>query len=184
MTPLSVKELQEVIMSGVKPEFIFFWGHHQSGSNVDKSCFSQWYESAFTVDGIHYKTAEHYMMAQKASVFGDAPIHEKILIAKTPDEAKSLGRKVSGFNNAVWSAQAFDIVVRGNLEKFSQNEPLQHFLVSTGDKILVEASSVDAIWGIGLAADDKQSANPSEWPGKNLLGFALMAVREKIKSKK
>jgi len=184
MTPLSVKELQEFIAEGAKPDFLFFWGHRQSGNSVNKSCFSQWYESVFDVEGVHYKTAEHYMMAQKALLFGETHIYEKILIASTPDQAKSFGRKVSGFNDDIWSAKSFDIVVKGNTEKFSQNELLKSFLLSTNDKVLVEASPVDAIWGIGLAADDEQAKNPSQWRGKNLLGFALMAVREKLKVKK
>lgn len=184
MTPLSVQELQEFIAAGAKPEFLFFWGHRQSGNSVSKSCFSQWYESAFDVDGVNYKTAEHYMMAQKAHLFGDSDIYGKILVANTPDEAKSLGRKVSGFNDDIWSAKCFDIVMNGNLEKFSQNESLRNFLLSTNDKVLVEASPVDPVWGIGLAADDEHAKNPSQWRGKNLLGFALMAVRGKIKSKK
>lgn len=80
--------------------------------------------SAFYVDGVHYKTVEHYMMAQ-AHLFGDRDIYEKILIVKTPDEAKSLGRKVNGFKDDVWSAKSFDIVVKGNVEKFSQNKALK-----------------------------------------------------------
>ena len=173
MTPLSVKELQEFIAAGANPEFLFFWGHRQSGNSISKSCFSQWYESAFDVDCVHYKTAEHYMMAQKAYLFGDNDIYEKILISKTPDEAKGLGRKVSGFKDDIWSTNSFDIVVKGNIEKFSQNEALKNFLLSTSDKILVEASPVDPVWGIGLAADNEQAKNPSQWRGKNLLGFAI-----------
>lgn len=184
MTPLSIKELQESIAAGAQLEFLFFWGHKHSGNSVNKSCFSQWYESAFEVEGIRYKTAEHYMMTQKALLFGDNDIYEKILIAESPDEAKSLGRRVSGFKDDIWTSKSFDIVVRGNFEKFSQNDPLKYFLLSTENKVLVEASPVDPVWGIGLAADDEQAKNPFQWRGKNLLGFALMAVREKIKSKK
>ncbi|MET0355461.1 MAG: NADAR family protein [Cellvibrio sp.] len=173
--------MQEFIAAGAKPEFLFFWGHRQSGNSISKSCFSQWYESAFDVDDVHYKTAEHYMMAQKALLFGDNDIYEKILNSNTPDEAKSLGRKVRGFKDDIWSAKSFDIVVNGNVEKFSQNEPLRNFLLSTGDKILVEASPVDPVWGIGLAEGDEQAKDPTLWRGKNLLGFTLMAVREKIR---
>ena len=60
----------------------------------------------------------------------------------------------------------------------SQNPELKEFLLNTGDSILVEASPVDAIWGIGLAADDPAAAEPHNWQGQNLLGFALMRVRD------
>ena len=43
-----------------------------------------------------------------------------------------------------------DVVVKGNIAKFSQNEKLLDFLLSTDDKILVEASPKDTVWGIGL----------------------------------
>jgi len=72
------------------------------------------------------------------------------------------------------------IVVAGNLAKFSQNPDFRDFLLTTKNRILVEASPVDKIWGIGLAADDKKIENPRLWKGLNLLGFALMEVRKQL----
>jgi ribA/ribD-fused uncharacterized protein len=46
--------------------------------------------------------------------------------------------------------------------------------------VLVEASPLDRVWGIGLAADHEAAASPSRWRGRNLLGFALMEVRERL----
>jgi hypothetical protein len=68
-------------------------------------------------------------------------------------------------------------VVRANELKFSQNPELAEFLLKTGSRVLVEASPVDRIWGIGLAQDDERCADPNRWDGLNLLGFALMDVR-------
>jgi ribA/ribD-fused uncharacterized protein len=181
MTLLSLEELQAFITEGGYPRFLLFWGHQQSGNLVSKSCLSQWYESDFDLDGINYKTVEHYMMAEKARLFNDQATYEKILIAQTPHEAKRLGREVHGFNHGVWSEKSFDIVIKGNVAKFSQNILLKNFLLHTEDQVLVEASPVDPVWGIGLAADHEQSHNPFLWRGKNLLGFALMATRDNIR---
>lgn len=79
-------------------KYLFFWGHQPNTDNtVTASCFSQWWHEGFTVDNIYYKTAEHWMMAEKARLFGDIEILEKILIAKSPAEAKQLGRQVRNY---------------------------------------------------------------------------------------
>ena len=92
-----------------------------------------------------------------------------------------MGRDVKGFDDETWSRHRFEIVVRGNEAKFGQNEDLKAFLLSTGEDILVEASPVDRIWGIGLAEDDPCATNPAQWQGLNLLGFALMTVRSMLR---
>ena len=68
-------------------------------------------------------------------------------------------------------------MVRGNAAKFGQHAAFRAFLLDTHDRVLVEASPVDAIWGIGLAQEDARALNPVAWRGLNLLGFALMEVR-------
>ena len=68
-----------------------------------------------------------------------------------------------------------------NLLKFSQNQNFKDFLLSTGDKILVEASPYDRIWGIGMLETDNRAENPLLWNGENLLGFALMEVRDQLR---
>ncbi|MBK7882998.1 MAG: NADAR family protein [Chitinophagaceae bacterium] len=163
-------------------KYIFFWGHHPSkDGTITKTCFSQWWLSEFTVNGIQYKTAEHWMMAKKAELFSDEETLSKILNAKTPAEAKKLGREVKGYDDAKWLEKRFELVVEGNFYKFSQHKDLQEYLLSTNNRILVEASPVDAIWGVGLAADNPDINNPVNWKGLNLLGFALMEVRDKLK---
>ena len=163
---------------GLRPRFLFFWGHQvpRDGS-VGTSCFSQWYAAPFAVDGERYSTAEHFMMAEKARLFGDDTMRRRILDARTPGEAKKLGREVRGFDEDAWRRQRFQVVVRANVEKFRQNAALGEFLVRTGERVLVEASPLDRIWGIGLAADHEDAPRPARWPGLNLLGFALMEVR-------
>lgn len=86
------------------------------------------------------------------------------------------------FNSEKWAQVAKDIVVKGNLHKFMQNPELREFLLSTGNKILVEASPCDTIWGIGMSERDEGVTNPHNWKGTNLLGFALMEVRDELNS--
>ncbi|NOQ36470.1 MAG: DUF1768 domain-containing protein [Methylococcaceae bacterium] len=174
-------QLIDYLSQGNQAKYLFFWGHTPAkGDNVDKSCFSQWYEQGFDIDGIHYRTAEHFMMAEKARLFHDDKVLDKVLNAKHPHEAKKLGRQVENFKENIWQQHHFDIVVTANFAKFSQHSALKEFLLNTQQRILVEASPVDKIWGIGLAADHLDAGNPYKWQGSNLLGFALMEVRHRL----
>jgi ribA/ribD-fused uncharacterized protein len=171
-------------IQNIAPEskFLFFWGHQPSSDGtIIKTCFSQWWLSSFEVDKVVYKTAEHWMMAKKAELFKDDKVLEKILQAKSPAEAKKFGREVKNYNETLWLAARFDIVKEGNYHKFNQNTELKEFLINTKNRVIVEASPVDAIWGIGLASDHKDIENPEKWRGLNLLGFALMEVRDELK---
>jgi ribA/ribD-fused uncharacterized protein len=151
--PLSVAALLHKMKAGWAPEFLFFWGHKAKATNaVGKHVFSQWWPAAFEVDGVRYPTAEHYMMAEKARLFADNERLALILEAESPDRAKALGRKVQNFNAARWEAVAVQCVIAGNLAKFSQNPALKAYLLATGQKVIVEASPLDRIWGIGMAA--------------------------------
>ncbi len=164
-------------------KWLFFWGHTPSkNGSVSKSCFSQWWEGhAFVQDDLCYATAEHFMMAEKARLFGDLESMDGILKAKSPALAKKMGRTVKGFDERVWLEARWKIVVQGNLLKFGQHSDLNDFLLKTGERILVEASPADAIWGIGLGADHPDVENPRKWRGLNLLGFALMQVRHQLR---
>ncbi len=176
----NIKNIQD---TGKPTKYLFFWGHQPSRDGAtNKSCFSQWWLVNFTIATITYKSAEHYMMAEKARLFNDEKIAEKIIACSSPAAAKKLGRQVKNFDSAIWDENKFEIVVKANYAKFSQNEDLKTFLLQTKNRILVEASPVDAIWGIGMAEDHENASNPKKWKGKNLLGFALMEVRDEILS--
>ncbi|GGG12067.1 hypothetical protein GCM10011344_10930 [Dokdonia pacifica] len=164
-------------------KYVFFWGHTPSkNGDTTKSCFSQWWELDFEVNGITYRTAEHWMMAGKARLFNDTVILEKIINASHPNQAKKLGRKVSNFDADIWDAHKYEIVKEGNYHKFSQHSNLKEFLINTANRILVEASPFDPIWGIGLAQSKPNIEDPNTWKGENLLGFALMEVRDELVS--
>jgi len=178
----TVDELVAFVLAGGQPDFLTFWGHRPpAAGGVGKGCLSQWWPVDFTVDGMTYPSAEHFMMAAKALLFGDTETADRVRQAPNPGAAKALGREVRGFDEQRWAERRFDLVVAGNLAKFGQHEDLLGFLLGTGSRVLVEASPQDAIWGIGLAADDDRAASPENWPGLNLLGFALMEVRHQLR---
>lgn len=180
-SPYTLADLKTAYQRKEKLKYLYFWGHTPKHKNeIDKAIFSQWYPAPFEIDGIRYATAEHYMMAEKARLFGADDIRRQIIASAHPKQAKDLGRQVIGFKNDIWNACRFDIVCEGNRAKFIQHPDLKRFLLGTGSRILVEASPVDAIWGIGLAQDDPRAQNPLQWRGLNLLGFALMKVRDEL----
>lgn len=159
-----------------KDNFTFFW--------QNRSPFSNWYPSKFTIDGINFTRGEQYMMYKKAMMFGDTEIAHKILNTDNPKEQKDLGRQVRNYNDEVWSANRVDIMVHGLFEKFNQNPFLKKALLDTGDTELAEASPFDLIWGIGYTEDKPEAKDKSKWRGQNLLGIVLMKVRDEIRSGK
>lgn len=173
--------LHTQVQSGARPRYLHFWGHSESPqSDLGKACLSQWYAAPFVIDGRRFATSEQYMMFRKARLFNDDETAERILNAPTPAAVKALGREVRGFQESLWQAQRVAIVVDGNYAKFCQSTRLADFLRSTQHLVLVEASPVDAIWGIGLSAEDPRANDPRAWRGLNLLGFALMDVRTRL----
>lgn len=176
-----LESLRHAVRSGARVKYVFFWGHSPtSRGDIGKECMSQWYPARFEIDGTSFATAEHYMMYRKALLFGDDVAAEQILRAPNPAAVKALGRSVRGFVDSVWAEHRSAIVVDGNHAKFSQSPALRAYLLGTKERVLVEASPVDRVWGIGLAADDEHADNPLMWRGLNLLGFALMTVRERL----
>jgi len=179
--PLSTADLLEGLAAKKRYKYVFFWGDTpRRDGRIDHSCLSQWFHAPFTVDGVRYATAEHWMMAGKARLFGDTPSADAAIAAGHPKQAKAIGRNVRGFDTEVWRQHRFDLVVEGNVHKFGQNDALLSYLLGTGERVLVEASPVDRVWGIGLAANDDRAEHPARWRGLNLLGFALMQARLKL----
>ncbi|WP_030289248.1 NADAR family protein [Streptomyces catenulae] len=179
--PPDLPALRRAVAAGRRFRYIHFWGHapRRDGA-LGPSCLSQWWPAPFTVDGVTYATAEHWMMAGKARLFGDAEAERRAVEARHPGEAKAAGRTVRGFDDARWQEHRFALVVEGSVHKFGSDPALGDFLRATRRRVLVEASPVDRIWGIGLAADDERAADPARWRGPNLLGFALMEARRRL----
>jgi ribA/ribD-fused uncharacterized protein len=177
----SKEELVRFVASGGRPKYLFFWGHQPEANGcIGKGCLSQWWPASFAVDGVTYPSAEHYMMRAKALLFSDAEAAARIPLAQHPREAKMLGRQVRGFDEDRWAAHRFEFVVAANVAKFGQNPALRDYLLTTGSRVLVEASPRDRIWGIGMGASNELAASPEQWRGLNLLGFALMEARHRL----
>lgn len=164
---------------------VFFWGGE----------FSNWYDCQFKYKGLTFYNSEQAFMWEKAMYFEDKEIAEKILNTPDPKENKKLGRKVKNFNPELWMVVSYPIMVAVNMAKYYQGQKsneTKYFksrraktaLLDTGDKILVEASPYDKIWGIGLGSDNDDCLDEAKWQGMNLLGKALMEVRKSLRDEK
>lgn len=159
-------------------EKLFFWGHTEHGSNVTKACLSNFYPCKFEFNGKTFNFSEQCFMYQKAILFNDFEIAKQVLNETDVRKIKALGRKVKNFNNELWDKHKEDFMFNACYAKFSQNDKLKDFLLSTGNHEIIEASPVDNIWGIGFSSDNAME-NVDKW-GQNLLGKVLMKVREDL----
>ncbi|EFC47831.1 hypothetical protein NAEGRDRAFT_31328 [Naegleria gruberi] len=159
---------------GNTQKYEFFW--------KDKSVFSNWHAASYVLDGIQFANTEQGMMYGKAKLFGDDEVAKDILANTSPSNAKQLGRMVSNFTDDMWNQNRELIMKRHLYAKFSQNEDIKQTLLSTGDKILAEASPNDAIWGIGMREHEAIETHPSKWPGLNLLGKLLTEVKQELRN--
>ncbi len=153
-------------------KYTFFWN----------GPFSNWYHSKFQVLGMEFTSGEQAMMWIKAKYFKDDETANQIMQTSHPSTQKQLGRQVANYNDEEWSRVRADMVENALLAKFEQNEDLKKVLLDTGDTIIVEASPVDRIWGIGFSEADALD-HIDEW-GENLLGKVLMNVRNYIRNQK
>lgn len=179
----TLEQLLKAEQAGTRLKYVTFWGHRsRRDGDVGPHLLSQWHEHPFVGDdGLVYRSAEHFMMAAKARLFGDSEAEAKILAAHTAGEAKDLGRRVTRFDEATWREHRLQIVTEASKAKFGSCRRLRDYLVGTGFRVLVEASPVDRVWGIGVDARSPIVERPSQWPGENLLGFALMATRAELR---
>lgn len=149
-------------------------------SNEDNGYLSNWYLSKFTVDNVTFSSMEQYMMYKKAVCFRDKDTADRILATNDVAEIKVLGRLVADYNESYWNGVRQIVVFEGLIAKFSQNEDLKKLLKATENAILAECAVKDRIWGIGLSMKDPERFEIDKWKGQNLLGYALMMVRERL----
>lgn len=149
-------------------------------SDEENGYLSNWYLSPFTIDGKHFSSAEQFMMYSKAICFSDEAVAAQILATDNVAEIKALGRQVSNYDEHIWNGIRQIVVYEGLMAKFSQNKDLKDKLKATGQAILAECAVRDLIWGVGLSMKDPRRFDKSKWRGKNLLGYTLMMVRERL----
>ncbi len=157
-------------------EFIFFWKPTEQNG-----VFGNWFPSPFTLNNINYFCVEQYIMHKKALLFNDIGTATKIMKTQSPRSHRIFGRQVKEFDDTVWNNNKERILYEGLFGKFSQNINLRKELLATEDKILVEASPLDKIYGIGLSKDNPKAQDPQKWLGQNLLGNTLMKVRTDLR---
>lgn len=179
----------------ITKNYVLFWGHKKKDlADINESCFSQWFPSVVPVSpedfpgfDLHIwgngkpdqvETAEHFMMLAKCYVHNDYISFVEVLRSSSPEVVKKIGRGIRNYNDELWTGERYNWVLKGNIKKFKNNPTMKDFLLSTEDKVLVEASPFDKVWGIGLGQDDPDARNPSKWKGQNLLGKVLMETRE------
>lgn len=161
---------------------IYFWGGILS--NWAKFQFIVQLRNDPSMQFYSFNCVEQYMMASKAYLFNDNNALEKILNESDPRKQKALGRQVANYVDEEWRSVARDVVYTAVYAKFDQNSSIRTELLNTGDKILVEASATDTVWGIGLAPFDHDVANITKWRGTNWLGQVLMQVRGDLRTGK
>lgn len=143
----------------------------------DDTVFSNWYPVRFQYRGIYFSNSEQAFMYEKALFFGDFKTLGEITLTRDPKEVKALGRKVKNFEPNIWSEVSLGFMIMVNLAKYCQNPIEEEKLLKTGNKVLVEASPYDKIWGVGLHWSDDKILDENNWLGKNLLGKSLMHIR-------
>ena len=162
-----------------------------SGQEVDAYFFhrpeephgylSNWYTSPFDLDGMHFSSVEQYIMYRKCMIFGDETSAKAVLATEDTAAQQAIGRKAAGYIGSVWAGMRQMVVLRGLMAKFSQNEDLKQKLLDTGDAYFVECAGSDKIWACGIRLNDDKRFDASNWTGDNILGFALMEVREMLR---
>lgn len=162
-----------------------------SGKEVDAYFFhrpeephgylSNWFSSPFDLDGMHFTSVEQYIMYRKCKIFGDEISAKAVLATEDTATQQAIGRKAAGYIGSIWAGMRQMVVLRGLMAKFSQNEDLKQKLLDTGDAYLVECAGSDKIWACGIRLNDDKRFNAENWTGDNILGFALMEVREMLR---
>ena len=139
------------------------------GMRAEYGCFSNFWPTPITVNGLVWPTSEHYFQAQK---FTQSEHQEAIRRVASPMIAARMGRSRARPLRADWEIVKEEAMLTALLAKFSQHADLRQQLLATGDATLVERSPRDAYWGDG-----------GDGRGLNRLGQLLMRVREEMRQR-
>jgi hypothetical protein len=136
-------------------------------ADPDTGYLSNFYRAPFELDGRSWPTVEHYYQAQK---FTDEAYAERIRLAASPREAKTLGQTQDLPLREDWATHRMTAMLSALAAKFTQNEELRTRLLATGDAIFAEASPTDAFWGDG-----------ADGQGENRLGYLMTTLRNHLR---
>lgn len=129
--------------------------------------FSNFFNSPFILNGIKYKTSEHYYQSMK---FLDEENRNAVIEAKTPRECADIGRDKNRPLRKDWEEIKDDVMREAVWFKFINHPTLIKLLIKTGDAEIIEDNPVDSYWSWG-----------KDHKGKNMLGIILMETRDKLK---
>lgn len=158
-------------------DYVFFY----YGDDI----YSNFFKRKFNMAGLEFFCSEQAFMWAKAVCFQDYTTAAKIAAVdskgrKAAFDCKMLGREVKPYSDEHWSKVRYSVMCDVLMEKFTQNHDMATELLATGDRVIVEASPTDTIWGIGMDVDHPDILDSTCWRGLNLLGNALMYVRERL----
>jgi len=158
----------------------------QRESTSQISFFRKWsplsnhHPAQFTIDGKEYNCNEQFYLSQKCRTYGHDSAADEICRITDPSVMVQLAKVCKG-DLRRWKNVESEVMMDGAMAKFDQNENLKRYLLSTGDKRLVEGSPYDGTWGVKLDFNDPLIENSSNWKGENKLGLCLMNVRNALR---
>ena len=168
---------ETLMIGGIPHDAVFFRHPGEPGGWM-----SNWFLSPFTVDGTAFSSMEQYIMYRKCRLFGDDAHAAAVMQTDEPGEQRAIGRQAEGYQETVWAGIRQAVAFRGLYAKFSQNEVLKELLLGTGDAIIVECVGIDTVWSCGYWLENDARLDLSRWRGQNILGFALMEVRNALRA--
>lgn len=163
---------------------IYFFSRDDIFSNfaVTPFLYEKKSDDMFGVRGesVFFQCSEQGYMYEKCLFFNRFGMAKNCIDVTDPRDVKRIGRSIPNFNDERWNEVSFDKMYDVLMCKFSNNKEAKEELINSGNKILVEASPYDKIWGCGIGVDDDDVLQEENWTGENRLGEVLMKVREDI----
>ena len=197
MRPDELRALwQDVGSQGFQLPAISFYdhkqGHYRSFSNfyehrpfdftVPEECGGAALVAAGRSTVVPVTFTEKAIMLCKAAVMGDYAIFDEIARARDPKKAKALGRLVHPWDQKIWDAAVCTVAVAVVEQKFGALPELGALLHGTGQRVIAEMTRNDANWGTGFDIGHADEHRPARWRGTNILGWALMVARERLRA--
>jgi ribA/ribD-fused uncharacterized protein len=155
---------------------VYFWGSYLSNFWLTKIQSPE----GCALPNFTFNCSEQLFMMEKALFFNDYEAAFFMAACENGGSVKAIGRKVLNFDEKAWYDVSYEKMLMACKAKFAQNAVLAEQLKATGERIIVEASPTDLIWGVGLHEDDPLILNERNWRGENRLGRVLMEVRAGI----